>query len=63
MLALHKLVFYELLTYFTFLTLFPSTNNIKTKWSSESSNTILFAIPLTISDPHFILAPTVFLNN
>nr|ASU92737.1 NADH dehydrogenase subunit 2 [Proechimys echinothrix] len=47
MMALLSLYFYIRLTYSTTLTLFPTTNNTKTKWSFHNKKTMTILAPLT----------------
>nr|APC60854.1 NADH dehydrogenase subunit 2 [Kannabateomys amblyonyx] len=46
--ALLNLYFYMRLTYSTTLTLFPSTNNTKTKWYFHNNKTMIIMPPLTM---------------
>nr|YP_009520001.1 NADH dehydrogenase subunit 2 [Proechimys gardneri]ATB18158.1 NADH dehydrogenase subunit 2 [Proechimys gardneri] len=47
MMALLSLYFYIRLTYSTTLTLFPTTNNMKTKWHFHNKKTMMILAPLT----------------
>nr|ANZ02954.1 NADH dehydrogenase subunit 2 [Trinomys setosus] len=64
MMALLNLYFYMRLTYSTTLTLFPSTNNTKTKWYFHNNKTTILSSPLiTLSTMALPLTPLMIILN